>query len=453
MRILPAPGDLTIVLTYDPARARQILRQNRSRFSKRFLVNIDAESVEVEDDEGRLERYKVAVKDVEEGKKVVPVPYRSFMERMVPQLENSLIVFVLFGSHAAAARAGPPPMLRRSAAVLLVETIEDVPAGWERDATEIVEAYFADEQEMMEVLGESPPELRGITLGELERLAELPRERWIAEADRMRNVRLTMLGLERMKPGTPFQELPLDTYLRRHLATHLGRPRCLVFTGAPGSGKTTIAKAMAQAYSNSYLLDAGRVLERSRSPFLAHILVTLQYMGNVALVINELDHLVLTERRYLPRFLSFLEENQTVWIAGTVIDISPLTREQAGTLHSELLRPGRVAEVIPVVPPFEKATREGIVRAVARQLGVALDERSVRAVASAAPLLYPSDYISLVRRFSVEGRRALSAFVDTYDLDARIASVEALVAKCERLGNTSTSLTEAIWSHLERIYA
>jgi hypothetical protein len=447
LRIAPQPGGLTLVLSYDPARARQILAQNRRRFGRRFFVNIAAESVEAEDEEGRLERYKVVTRTPEGEKTVVAVSLRNFLERMVPQLEDSLVV--MYGGPEAR-RLGPPPLPRETTAlVLIVETMDDVPEGWERDVREVVEAYYADEEETREALGEAPRELRGVLLGELERLARLPRERWAAEADRMRATRLAIMGLGRMPPGPRLRDIPLDGYLRAHLLRHEARPGCVVLTGAPGSGKTTVARALASAYGSWYMLDAGRVLERGRTNFLGHVLAELRHMGNVALVVNELDHLVLAERRYMARLLSFLEENESAHIAGTVVDISPLLREQSGTYHSELLRPGRVSEVVPVPPPFSREAREGVVRGVARSLGVELDGRGARLVAGAAPLLYPSDYISLVRRYAAEGAAALRAFAETYDLEARAASVEALVEKCERLGNTSTSLLDAIRDRLE----
>ena len=445
MRILPNPGEMLVLFTYDPARIYQVLEQNRNRFGKRFVASLDAETVEAEDDSGRLERFKVEVSGPD-GKKLVAVSLRSFIEKMVPQLEDALVIVYGHGARRLGPPPlGPPPRLKRSTAmVLMVESLDDVPEGWELAASDMVDAYFADEEEVAQVLGARVRELRGVLYGELLRLRDCPPEKWLQEADRMRNIRLLSVGLERMKQSSSFDELPLDGYFKKHLARHYGRPANIVFTGSPGSGKTTIAKAMASAFRNCYLLDAGRILERERGGFLAHALQTLQYISNVSLVINEMDHLVMAGRQYLSRFLSFLEENHSVWLAGTVIDVAPLMRDEGGAYSSELLRPGRIDEVIPVPPPFEKRTKMEIVRREAESLGANLSPDDIRRIASAAPLLYPSDYISLIQRFMSEGRRGIALFAETYDVEARRASILDLIDKCKRLGNTGVGLLEKI---------
>jgi hypothetical protein len=437
-----------VVFTYDPARIYQVLEQNRHRFGKRFVVNLDVESVEVEDDSGELRRYTVERPDESDPsvKHIIAVSVRNFLERMLPQLENALIVMYAPGGRSW----GPPPRLRRSSAiVLMAPSLDEMPEGWEVAATDMFEAHFADGEEVVQVLGRPMPELRGVMYGELLRLRDYPPEKWLQEADRMRNIRILSTGLERMGGGVPFAELPLDGYFKRHLSKYLGRPANLVFTGSPGCGKTTIAKSMAREFRNCYLLDAGKVLERERRAVFTLALRTLRYISNVSLVINEMDHLVLAGRQYFSKFLSFLEENHSIWLAGTMIDIRPMLREEGGAYSSELLRPGRIDEVIPVPPPLERPTREAIVRMEAEGMGISLSPDDVRRIASAAPLLYPSDYLSLIQRYASEGKKALYAFSETYDEEARRQSILETLEKCRLLGNTTTTLLDTMQDLVE----
>jgi SpoVK/Ycf46/Vps4 family AAA+-type ATPase len=193
----------------------------------------------------------------------------------------------------------------------------------------------------------------------------------------------------------------------------------------------------------TYSTSAARFLEASREMFTT-LMTTLKYAGNTSVIINEFDRLVAAEPRIKAAFLTYLEKRPPSWVCGTAVNLD-LLLESSGkdSGHPELVRPGRVDEVIPIPPPREKATVEALVRQLASRYSLQLGEDTLARVIRAGygEPLYPSDYLALLMR-AASGEKNIEV---TIDLAAREKQLYCMLEKLERYGLTSTQLIDEIF--------
>ncbi len=441
MRLEIRRGSLAVLVTPDMERINQAVKHNPGYMRYR---RIDIMGRAVYMFEGGVWRPVVYKVQTEQGvvKKVKKSPMSELKD--MPSVENTFYLVQVTGMVREAVR---PSVHQTSAALVVTSTLDWLPDTWLPYFDDFLQDDMVDSEDIAEVLGYVDERVRGLTYGELvalkSRVGNLDADAIAAEAAKIRVKRFAALGLKPENNLPRLDDIPLDSYFREHLRRHLRLGACVVLVGPPGSGKTFIASAMAGSMGlQTYTTSAARFLEAGRDTF-STLMLTLRYAASTSIIINEFDRLVSSEQRIKTAFLTYLEKRPPSWIAGTAVNLDILLESSdSESGHPELVRPGRVDEVIPVPPPRERSTIEAIVRSLLDRYRIQLDDimvsRIVRAVKGEA--LYPSDYLALIMR-AASGEKHPEITVDTI---ARERQLSRMVELLERHGLTSPKLLEKI---------
>lgn len=446
MKPVPQPGKPMLFLTSDRARIEQLLSMAKG-FKHVFLIELEARSVFRHVD-GVYNR--VVVDDVdEEGvvRKRAVSPQR-FITHTLPTAVESLAV-VMFTPGISSALSPPPALNPSTAVVGFAPSLDSVPDRWLQFFDEVEELWLADREDVEQVLGMYDPRFEGLTYGELLTLKakSLPSlAEMVVEADKLRVKRLMAAGLKPENPAHTLDTIPVDPYLAHHLRKHLKMGRNILIIGPSGSGKTYLAAAMASSMNTPvYSLSAAVFLQAQRSGF-GEMLNTLRHAVNTSIVLNEFDRLVDAESRIKTSFLTHLEnvrKNAVTWMACTAVDADKLLeRNSKGEINIEMVRPGRMDEVIPMPPPFLRETKTRLVKTLAPDL----PDDIVYKIVDGFDMMYASDYISVITRVKNDGPSVLNDF--DIDGEARRKKLLHLLDVLTEVGNTSTYLVNEIEKHL-----
>ena len=458
VRKLLRPGILAI-LTWDEARVEQVLEAAESSKLYEAVYHVDGDRGRVYRRIGGASVPLTAEVEIEGQRKSVPLTIDSFFRKVLPSSPRALVAVSLFSYSRAPLRATPMAAGRHTI-IFVTGDSELLPGPIQSRIEEYADLYFATEQELLEIAGSISPSspgpiaamMAGLTLGEAREIAvevsggAMPPQKLSERIARVKTARMRSLGIDQDKSLGGIEDAPFDApYKRvlRHYVVH----GSVCFLGPPGSGKTYMAKRLiGTEYGDPFTLDAGRILQEkdSERTFL-QALTYLRNMRRVGLLINEYDHLI-ADRRFYARMLRFLEEKKDMLFACTIVNHKMILRDDGGV--SEAMRPGRIDEIIPVLPPMEPKTRIATVAEMASKLaeeGKAkpLGPGDLRRIAFAAPLLYPADYMSLIIKYS-QSPENLKAFVRDYDEDSRRRQIEGLLDACRRAGNTSSTLLDEL---------
>ncbi|MEM4449340.1 MAG: ATP-binding protein [Nitrososphaerota archaeon] len=444
-------GEVVVFQTWDNGRIDLILDANRKFFNNIYLMESERSTVSREVSPGVFEGVYMLRQSPEEGRREkTPIMPSYFIKKILPELKNVLIVVkVPRDGYSLHFPDLPYKSMKNIAVAILTTSIEDIPQNWQTVITRVENAYFASDEEIRAILGSNDEYFRGLTISELKRIATAQtKEERYKLADDVRNTRLRIIGMTPIENVPHIELLALDSYFRRHVNRHLGKlGEKIIITGPPGSGKTFLLKSMAKTFfQNAYILDAGSIM--ADSDLLYEVLLTLKYMTNVAVVINEFEHLASAAPVFRTTFLNFLEERYPIWFAGSSVNIQQLLTSTEGEIESEMLRPGRINEVLLMPPPFETATKIQIVMDIAKESKIRLDVADVRRLALVSPLLYPSDYLKLIQRYKVEGVRCITQFRDIYNVEVRAESILQTIDLLRALGNTSEDLLSRVENYV-----
>ncbi|MEM4382811.1 MAG: AAA family ATPase [Candidatus Caldarchaeum sp.] len=443
MKIPIRRGSLTLVASSDIARVEQIASQGAGEFKHVYIVDFGTSTVKrlVRGDWQvvKIKVHEETPEGVKQQKKVKISP-RIFLKR-VGELENSLFVLWVPSPEIS---SKPPTVPHSSSLVFITPFISDVPPTWMPYFDEYVDATMADDLDMAEVFGKVIPELRGLTYGELKALASknLSGEALFAEADRMRLKRFAAVGIKPEK--LPKQdEIAIDSYLLRYVAKHARNGVSILLVGASGAGKTYLARAIAAMLNQPcYSLSAGLMLEAKKNA-LPDLFASLTYGEHASIILNEFDRLVDASNMIKTMFLTYLEKRPQGWFCGTAVDLFKLLEigeDGRGRGSVELVRPGRIDEIIPVPPPFESDTKLKLVKIIARERGISLDERAAKEIAFFDTFIYPADYIALLERYRIDGVKGL----EYHEIPDRRADFEKMLDTLESVGFTSHVLLDEI---------
>jgi len=441
MRLEVGRGRVAVLVTPDMERVTQAVKHNTG-YRRYRRIDISGKAVYML--EGDVWTPVLNKVHTEDGavKQVKKSPMREL--KHMPSAEDTFYVVQVTGMLRDAVR---PSVHQTSAALVVTPTLDYLPDTWLPYFDDYLQDDMVDEADMAEVLGFVDSRLKGLTYGELVALSSRVPQHDIdglaAEAAKIRVKRFASVGLKPETSLPTLEAIPLDRYFREHLKRHLRLGACVVLVGPPGSGKTYIASAMAGSMGmQTYSTSAARFLEAGKDTFTA-LMATIRYAANTSLIINEFDRLVSAEVRIKAAFLTYLEKRPPSWIAGTAVNLDMLLEasDRDGG-HPELVRPGRVDEVVPVPPPRERETVEAVIRMLAAQHYISVDDDVVRRIARLArgEPLYPSDYLALLMRAKA-GDRHLEITIDTA---ARQRALDTMIYRLAELGLTSSDLIEKI---------
>lgn len=445
-------GRLYIVLTYDEDRLDQIL--GGANFPEKYLLDIDSLKTYLYRD-GALTPLKITrvEQDGKERRELVPADY--FLRAMLPQRTGPCLVVIHVKERVLGGRYKVRP-LSNAAIVVVTGNLDNLHERIISYATHpIQDAYLADSDELRALLGYGHERLHaftGLTYGEAKELAEEKKkgagfESLSKRAFELKTFRLMSIGVKTDEPVgdiySAFIDMPYKQVLKNYVDSG-----AVCFIGPPGSGKTYMAsKLICTRYERPFVMEAGRILEKGGEAVFAQALTYLKAMGRIGFLINEYDHLI-SDRRLYTRMLRFLEERGEILLCTTILDPSSVMRKYDSTFVNEALRPGRFDEIIPVIPPTESEVRLGMVLEIYQKLRRRgkigqLNIDDMKRIAFAAPLLYPSDYESLLLKYFQDPGN-LQKFLDDYDPEQRLKTIEYLLDNCRKLGNTSATLIEQL---------
>ncbi|MEM4154898.1 MAG: AAA family ATPase [Candidatus Caldarchaeum sp.] len=446
MNPVPQPGKPVLFLTADRARTEQLLSHAKG-FKEIFFVELEVRSV-LRYVDGVYSRLVVDELDEERVARKRAVSPQRFITRTLPTAVDSLVVVMFTPSMSLA--PPPPPALSPSTAVVgFAPSLDSVPDRWLQFFDEVVELWLADKEDIKQVLGMYDARFEGLTYGELLTLKakSLPSlAEMVLEADKLRVKRLMAAGLKPENPAHTLDTIPVDPYLAQHLRKHLTMGRTILLVGPSGSGKTYLASAMASSMKTPvYSLSASVFLQAHRSSF-GEMLNTLRHAVNTSIVLNEFDRLVDAEPRLKTSFLTHLEtvrKNAATWMACTAVDPDKLLEKRSkGEINIEMVRPGRMDEVIPMPPPFLRETKTRLVKTLAPDL----PDDIVYKIVDGFDMMYAYDYLSLITRVKNDGASALNDF--DIDEESRRKKLLHLLDVLTEVGNTSTYLVNEIEKHL-----
>ncbi|MEM3447268.1 MAG: AAA family ATPase [Nitrososphaerota archaeon] len=453
------PGSTSAILTWDRRRIEKFLDEAGGRFEESYLVDWDYGSV-YRIVKGVREQLMAEV-EVEGVKKRVKISPELFFRKILPQKKIRTLVVVSVFSSPRISMGDSPMNAGIHAIVFFTGDTEILPTHVQSRIEDVYEMYFATDEELaalaekLKRLGIDPAQavsfMTGLTLSEAEELCLEAENRRLTlggvveRIKKIKDARMRALGIEQDRSIGGIFDAAIDSPYKRLLANYTSHGS-LCFLGPPGSGKTYMAKRLiGTEYGDPFTIDAGRIIQqRSSEHLFLQALTYLRNLKRVGLLINEYDHLI-SDRRFYTRMLRFLEEARGILFTCTVINPEMILKD--GVL-TEAMRPGRIDEIIPVLPPMEMKTRLAMTREIAEELARQgktrrLSSEELRTIALSAPLLYPADYISLIIKYS-QSKQNLAIFVRDYDVEERERQVLELIDTCRESGNTSTMLLDTL---------